>query len=229
MRRAGAHRSRCGSSTGPRRSSTRPSASCRTSSRGGCAPAPPRRAGPPRRRARSPGARAARRPSRGGSRASAEQLVYAGFLRDLLQIGAAYGLGLTVPRLDDPDFVSALVFDPARGATTPKARFASLFPSSESAVIQVRLEPDLSDARAPAGGGARAGGGGDAGVAAAQRDRLHGHGRARGRGGPRGRADRRDVAAAAARGRGHGARPRRRVPPARAARAARRWRSPRWR
>jgi hydrophobe/amphiphile efflux-3 (HAE3) family protein len=77
---------------------------------------------------------------------SAADVVSAGFLRDLLRLGATYGLGFTEPRLDDPDFVATLVFDPARGATTPKERFASLFPTSESAVIQVRLEPDLSDA-----------------------------------------------------------------------------------
>jgi hydrophobe/amphiphile efflux-3 (HAE3) family protein len=78
---------------------------------------------------------------------SAEQLVYAQFVRDLLQLNLKYGLGVDeTPRLDDPDFVSKLVFDPARGATTPKARFAYLFPSSESAAIQVRLDPGLSDA-----------------------------------------------------------------------------------
>src|SRR5215218_9990094 len=77
---------------------------------------------------------------------AAEQLVYAQFTRDLLQLNLRYGLGLKgLPRLDDPDFVSALVFDPARGATTPKARFAYLFPNSRSAVIQVRLKPDLSE------------------------------------------------------------------------------------
>src|SRR5262249_5961299 len=55
----------------------------------------------------------------------AEQLVYSETVRDLLQLNVKYGLGLTAePRIDDPDFVSALVFDPARGATTPKARFA---------------------------------------------------------------------------------------------------------
>jgi len=78
---------------------------------------------------------------------AAEQLVYAQFTRDLLQLNLRYGLGLKgLPRLDDPDFVSALVFDPARGATTPKARFAYLFPNARSAVIQVRLKPDLSEA-----------------------------------------------------------------------------------
>ena len=78
---------------------------------------------------------------------AAEQLVYAELVRDLLQLNLKYGLGVDeTPRLDDPDFVSKLVFDPARGATTPKARFAYLFPSSESAAIQVRLKPGLDDA-----------------------------------------------------------------------------------
>jgi hydrophobe/amphiphile efflux-3 (HAE3) family protein len=77
---------------------------------------------------------------------SAEQLVYAQFVRDLLALNLKYGLGVDeTPRLDDPDFVATLVFDPKRSATTPKARFAYLFPSSEAAAIQVRLEPDLTD------------------------------------------------------------------------------------
>ena len=79
---------------------------------------------------------------------SARQVVYAQLLRDLLQINLKYGLGLTgAPTLNDTNFVSALVFDPARGATTPKARFAYLFPSKDSAAIQVRLEPDLTEAQ----------------------------------------------------------------------------------
>jgi hydrophobe/amphiphile efflux-3 (HAE3) family protein len=100
-------------------------------------------------------ARAARRVARAQGKPPAEQrrlgrsarrLVYAQFVRDLLQINLRYGLGLTgLPSVDDPEFVSALVFDPSRGATTPKARFAYLFPSSESALIQVRLKPGLSD------------------------------------------------------------------------------------
>ncbi|HKH16165.1 MAG TPA: MMPL family transporter [Solirubrobacteraceae bacterium] len=77
---------------------------------------------------------------------SAEQLVYAQFVRDLLALNLKYGLGVDkTPRLDDPDFVATLVFDPKRGATTPKARFAYLFPSSEAAAIQVRLKPRLTD------------------------------------------------------------------------------------
>src|SRR5918997_1069916 len=78
---------------------------------------------------------------------AAEQLVYAQFVRDLLALNLRYGLDVDkTPRLDDPDFVATLVFDPKRGATTPKARFAYLFPSPDSAAIQVRLKPGLSDA-----------------------------------------------------------------------------------
>jgi hydrophobe/amphiphile efflux-3 (HAE3) family protein len=100
-------------------------------------------------------ARAARRLARAQGRSPAEQkqlaesarsLVLAEFLRDLLQVNVRYGLGLTgLPRLNDPDFVSALVFDPSRCATCPKSRFAYLFPNQRSAVIQVRLKPDLTD------------------------------------------------------------------------------------
>ncbi len=100
-------------------------------------------------------ARAARKVARGQGKSRAEQqrlatsarqLVYAGFVRDLLQINLRYGLGLTgLPSVDDPNFVSALYFDPSRGATTPKARFAYLLPSTEAAVVQVRLKPDLTD------------------------------------------------------------------------------------
>jgi uncharacterized protein len=100
---------------------------------------------------------AARKLARGQGRSKAEQerfaksaseLVYAQFTRDLLQLNLKYGLNLRgLPRLDDPDFVSALVFDPARGASTPKARFAYLFPNSRSAIIQVRLRPDLSESQ----------------------------------------------------------------------------------
>src|SRR3954467_13200570 len=101
--------------------------------------------------------RAARKVARGRGRSkaeqdkaakSAEQVVYAGLLKELLQINLKYGLGLTgVPQLNDPNFVSALVFDPSRGAQTPKARFAYLFPNSKSAAIQVRLKESLTEAQ----------------------------------------------------------------------------------
>jgi uncharacterized protein len=78
--------------------------------------------------------------------ADTRQLVYAQFVRDALQLALQYGIR-SVPRLNDPGFVASLVFDPTRGTTAPKARFAYLFPNAHSALIQVRLRPELSDAQ----------------------------------------------------------------------------------
>jgi uncharacterized protein len=72
------------------------------------------------------------------------QLVYAQFVRDSLQLALQYGIR-SIPRLNDPNFVASLVFDPQGGTAGPKARFASLFPNSRSALIQVRLRPNLTD------------------------------------------------------------------------------------
>ena len=59
-------------------------------------------------------------------------------------MNAKYGLNLSgAPKVNDPDFVYQLVFDPARGARSPKARFAYLFPSADSALISVRLKAGL--------------------------------------------------------------------------------------
>jgi hydrophobe/amphiphile efflux-3 (HAE3) family protein len=102
-------------------------------------------------------ATAARRLARGRGQSKSEQdkaakaasqLVYAGLARELLQVNLKYGIRLTgIPQLNDPNTVSAIVFDPARGAGTPKARFAYLFPNSRSAAIQVRLKESLTDAQ----------------------------------------------------------------------------------
>ena len=78
----------------------------------------------------------------------AEQLVYAQFAQELLALNAKYGLSLSgAPKVNDPDFVYSLVFDPERGARVPKARFAYLFPSADSALVSVRLKAGLSDAQ----------------------------------------------------------------------------------
>ncbi len=53
--------------------------------------------------------------------------------------------GLTrLPRIDDQQFISTVVFDATRGANQPKARFSYLFPTADSALIQVRLKSSLS-------------------------------------------------------------------------------------
>src|SRR5437764_2207580 len=50
------------------------------------------------------------------------------------------------PRIDDPQFIPQIVFDQTRGSNQPKARFAYLFPTADSALIQARLKPGLSTA-----------------------------------------------------------------------------------
>jgi uncharacterized protein len=50
-----------------------------------------------------------------------------------------------IPRVDNPEFVSAIVFDSRQPAGTPKSRWGYLFPSEEGALISIRLEPDLDD------------------------------------------------------------------------------------
>ena len=78
---------------------------------------------------------------------SAADAVQAQLLRDLLEVAVKYGLRVDkgLPRVNDPDFVSTLVFDARRCATCPKARFAYLFPNKDSAAIQVRFKPSLSE------------------------------------------------------------------------------------
>src|SRR5690242_5704934 len=48
------------------------------------------------------------------------------------------------PKIDDPQFIPEIVFDQTRGVNQPKARFAYLFPTKNSALIQVRLKASLS-------------------------------------------------------------------------------------
>ena len=52
---------------------------------------------------------------------------------------------MKAPQVNDPGFVSQLVFAGGKAAGTPKARFAYLFPNADSSLIQVRLKPGLSD------------------------------------------------------------------------------------
>jgi len=86
---------------------------------------------------------------RAGARARAR--VEADFQREVVDLAVRYGLS-AVPRLDDPNFVSTLVFDPAGPAGTPKRRFAYLFPSKgrgegQVALVQVRLKAGLGEAQ----------------------------------------------------------------------------------
>ncbi len=51
------------------------------------------------------------------------------------------------PKIDDPQFIPEIVFDQTRGANQPKSRFAYLFPTADSALIQVRLRSSLTSAQ----------------------------------------------------------------------------------
>jgi hydrophobe/amphiphile efflux-3 (HAE3) family protein len=78
--------------------------------------------------------------------AVAGQIEYQQQLTSLEQAYLDSGITGT-PRIDDPQFIPQIVFDRTRGADQPKSRFAYLFPSSQSALIQARLKPGLSTAQ----------------------------------------------------------------------------------
>jgi hydrophobe/amphiphile efflux-3 (HAE3) family protein len=76
---------------------------------------------------------------------SAANSVLSQFQSNLVQVALQYGI-TSIPRLDDPTFVSRVVFDESKPAGTPKERFGYLFPNKDAAQIIVRLRPDLTDA-----------------------------------------------------------------------------------
>ena len=76
---------------------------------------------------------------------AAAQSVLGQFQGSLIQVALQYGI-TSLPRLDDPNFVSRVVFDESQPAGTPKERFGYLFPSRDTAQIIVRLRPDMTDA-----------------------------------------------------------------------------------
>lgn len=67
------------------------------------------------------------------------------FKAELASLALQYGL-TSEPSLSNPNFISAVVFNPDAPAGTPKQRFAYLFPSRNSALISVRLRAGLSEA-----------------------------------------------------------------------------------
>ncbi len=75
---------------------------------------------------------------------AAEQLEQEQLVAQAEQLALDSGL-TTNPRIDNQQFISQIVFDATRGAYQPKARFAYLFPTSRSALVQVRLKSSLSD------------------------------------------------------------------------------------
>jgi uncharacterized protein len=77
---------------------------------------------------------------------AAGQLEYQDEMQGLEQMAVSSGLTGT-PSIDDPSFIPDIVFDQTRGVNQPKARFAYLFPTVNSGLIQVRLKSSLSDAQ----------------------------------------------------------------------------------
>jgi hydrophobe/amphiphile efflux-3 (HAE3) family protein len=60
----------------------------------------------------------------------------------------ALSTGITaLPSIDSPQFIPEIVFDQTRSVNQPKSRFAYLFPTKNSALIQIRLRASLSDAQ----------------------------------------------------------------------------------
>lgn len=101
---------------------------------------------------REAAARAARRAQRQGlseaeqlaaARAAASEVTTA-FYQQVQELALRYGqTGL--PSINDPTFVSSVVFD-SRSPGQPKPKFSYLFPTADSALISVRLRPELSEA-----------------------------------------------------------------------------------
>jgi hypothetical protein len=76
------------------------------------------------------------------ARAAAQQVIQQ-FQVQLLRLATEYGQ-TGIPRLDDPAFVSSVVFDETTQGE-PKSKFSYLFPSADAALISVRLDPGLSE------------------------------------------------------------------------------------
>ena len=76
---------------------------------------------------------------------SARQLIYSKFQESGARLALKYGL-TSIPALNNPDFVLQLVFAPRLGGDVPKPRFAYVFPDKDTALIQARLKPGLSNA-----------------------------------------------------------------------------------
>jgi len=76
----------------------------------------------------------------------ASSITMARFQEGIATLALQYGL-TSKPSLDDPGFVSTLVFDSSKPVGTPKQKFAYLFPSPDAALISVRMRAGSSQAQ----------------------------------------------------------------------------------
>ena len=138
--------SRSRSSTGPAPSSTRRPARSTTRSRSRCARRRPRPRGRSAPRGGSRAPRASRRPSRSGSASRRASSSTRSSSATCSRSTCATGSGSPSCRASTtPSSSPPWCSTPRAAPSTPKARFAYLFPSRESALIQVRLKPNLTD------------------------------------------------------------------------------------
>ena len=118
----------------------------------------------------------------------AEQLVYAQFAKELLALNAKYGLNLTgAPKVNDPDFVYQLVFDPERGRAGAEGAVRVPVPVGGLGADLGAAEGGAERCAARAGGRADPVRGGDERVRARRRRQLRRHRRAGARGRDHGR------------------------------------------
>jgi hydrophobe/amphiphile efflux-3 (HAE3) family protein len=76
---------------------------------------------------------------------AAERRVFSSYASGLLALAQQYGINpLAPPAIDNADYVQQVVFGTG---STPKAKFSSLFPNLQSAIVQVRLDPGIGDAQ----------------------------------------------------------------------------------
>ena len=131
------------SSTGRRPSSIRRSCRLRSCSASNSARRPSRLALPPRKAALDARRQGLPTAEQEAAATAAFQEVITAFQQQLINLAIRYGQS-GVPRIDDPTFVSSVVFD-SRAPGQPKARFSYLFPSADSALISIRLRPELDE------------------------------------------------------------------------------------
>ena len=74
----------------------------------------------------------------------AKQIVQAEFAKTLIALALKYGIR-SAPQLNDPQFVSQIVFDDTKGPGVPRAASPTSSPTRRRALIQVRISSDLSE------------------------------------------------------------------------------------
>jgi hydrophobe/amphiphile efflux-3 (HAE3) family protein len=72
--------------------------------------------------------------------------VESAFTQTVLTAALRYGI-TSQPAINNPNFVSQVVFDPRKPQGAPKSRFAYLFPSKTAALITIRPRPDLTESQ----------------------------------------------------------------------------------